>query len=476
MKTGALLLALLLSACVPRELLFQATGKPAPALRDFGEGFTPPVSRETLKPVSGFGGNGGGVQRVPVIFVHGNISGADYWQPAREAFLKAGYTGDELWAVGYGWESTRALDNNTLSAVTLERFVAAVEAHLRQKTGKAVPRFDVVGHSLGVTVVREWLRQSNRWHSVRNFIGIAGANHGVWTSGRDARGQNRIVAFELHPGSAWLAQLNAIGETPGPTRYFTLYDGSGWADVLFPKPGQDSGALQGATNLAINRERGTYYGHLPLGRAAEPVQQLLTWLGSSPQPDTQAAAPEVLRAGAALTTSQPDAKLYCSTGTQEPRLAGKGEWRVLLPEQGPSSCFAWNEKTQLASPLSRHWLGAGEAGGDYAAITLTAEPPPGAYSNPVQLKLTASEPGAMIVLSSTVQSLNSGMPRHDGALIVPGPVQLTAQAIAADGRVSPPMTLDYDISIEKVDAEFAWQRQLNEDADERYAARRQQGN
>ena len=477
------LAALATAACVPRELIFQFAGLPPPALRDFAADFTPPISNETGIPVSGFGGkDGGGVSHVPVIFVHGNTVGPDYWLPMRAAFKAAGYTDDELWAVGYGWESTRALDNATLSAVTLERFVAAVQDYLGKKSGHRVERFDVVSHSLGVTVAREWLRQANRTHSVRAFVGIAGANHGVWTSGPDTRGQNRVVSFELYPGSPWLAQLNAAGETPGPTHYFTLYDGGGWADVLFPKPTQDSSALAGATNLPINRERGSFYGHLQLGRSAEPIQQVLNWLKAEPLPKASSSPPEVLRAGAALTTSQPEAKLYCSSSAEEPRLQGLGEWRVVLAADAISSCFAYNVKTRLASPLGRYTTTAGTAAEasaaepSFAAISISANPAPGPYANPVRVQLSASEPGATIVYSLTPGAVSSGSPRYAAPIYLPGPAQITAQALAADGRLSMPVRFDYDISIEKVDAQFAWDRQLNADADEHYAGKRHKGN
>jgi len=469
---------MLLSACVPRELIYQAAGKLPPSLRDFAADFSPPISRETLLPVSGFGGNGGGVSRVPVIFVHGNIESPAYWLNARKAFKAAGYTDDELWAVGYGWQSTRALDNSTLSAVTLERFVAAVQAYLEKKTGKPVPRFDLIGHSLGVTLVRDWMRQSNRWHSVRAFVGIAGANQGTWTSGADTRGQNRVVSFELHPGSPWLAELNAIGETPGPTRYFTLYDGTGWADVLFPKPLQDSGALKGATNLAFNRERGTYFGHLLLGKKPQPLQQVLDWLQALPSPKVDASAPEVLRAGAALTSSQQEARLYCSNSAEEPRLEGEGLWRVEVEGDAATSCFAYNPKTHLASPLVRHWRGiaADNDSQKFSAIEFRPEPPPGAYTNPQYLKVVSSEPGVQVLISSTLEQANPGAPLLQGQRYIPGPVRLTVQAFTADGRRSAPVHWDYDISIEKIDADYAWARQVNEDADSDYRGLRQQGN
>ena len=96
-----------------------------------------------------------------------------------------------------------------------------------------------------------------------------------WTAWSDSRDQNRIVSLELAPGSPWLAQLDRGGETPGPTRYMTLYDGSGHGDELFPHPYQDSPALEGAYNLAFDREHGKYYGHLELPREPDTLRDAM---------------------------------------------------------------------------------------------------------------------------------------------------------------------------------------------------------
>src|SRR5690606_33770464 len=126
-------------------------------------------------------------------------------------------------------------------------------------------------HSLGVTLVRQWMRQTNQYHRVRHLVAVAGANNGVATARADARGQNRVVALELAADSRWLQQLNGDGETPGPTRYMTLYDGSGWYDAMYPERLRDSPALDGAFNLALNRERGHYFDHRELAQAPEAL-------------------------------------------------------------------------------------------------------------------------------------------------------------------------------------------------------------
>ena len=73
----------LIAACAPREVILPKLGIEVPKLQDFPADFVAPVSNETGQPMGGFGGGGGGVQRTPVIFVHGNTVSAAFWLPAR---------------------------------------------------------------------------------------------------------------------------------------------------------------------------------------------------------------------------------------------------------------------------------------------------------------------------------------------------------------------------------------------------------
>ncbi|HVT35528.1 MAG TPA: alpha/beta fold hydrolase, partial [Nevskiaceae bacterium] len=280
----ALLGVLVLAACAPKEILYPLAGQDVPRLHDFPAGFEPPVSAETAREIGGFGGEVDHLSHTPVIFVHGNTVSASFWLPAREHFAAAGYNIGELWAPSYGWSSVRSFDSDDLSVPTLDAFVTELQRYLKIRTGRDVQQFDIVAHSLGVTLVRQWMLQTNSFHRVRNFIGVCGANHGVWTARPDARGINRVSAFELMPGSPWLAQLNRAGETPGPVRYMTLYDGIGWGDELFPKPYQESSALDGARNLAFNREHGTHYTHLELPRQPDTLDAMLDFLRSAHEP------------------------------------------------------------------------------------------------------------------------------------------------------------------------------------------------
>jgi pimeloyl-ACP methyl ester carboxylesterase len=465
-------LAIALVACAPREWLLPKVGIDPPALRDFPADFTPPISNETNQPMVGFGGNGGGVHRTPVIFVHGNTVSARYWLPDRAYFRKAGYTDDELWSLGYGWDNVRYFDSGDLSVPSLDRIVTGVMEYLSKKTGRTIHQVDIVGHSLGVTLVRQWMLQTNSFHKVRNFIGACGANDGVWAAWPDARGQNRVVSYELSPHSPWLAQLNRHGETPGPTRYMTLYDGTGWGDVLFPPGSEHSSALEGAYNLAYNVEHGTHYDHLELPREPGPMEAMVQFLRQAAEPLPQAEPPKLLRDGDVVSADQPGARVHCTAGGDYPTSATRGLDKVRLGDQALYTCYARNPKTELAGRIER-FMATREKRSE--PLTLTGTPASGVYENPVSVSLKASDPEAIIVYSTAGIEPASGSPLYAAPVYVPGPLTLVAVAIAPDGRRSEPLTLEYDISLEKIESMHTLQRQFDPAAPERYAGERKVG-
>ncbi|HUP91606.1 MAG TPA: chitobiase/beta-hexosaminidase C-terminal domain-containing protein [Solimonas sp.] len=467
------LCAIMLSACAAREQIFPLVGMDAPALRDFPEDFTPPLSSETGRPMPGFGGGGGGVERTPVIFIHGNTVSARFWLPARKHFLAKGYHSDELWSLGYGWDNARYLDGDDLSVASVERIVSGVTAYLSKKTGRQIRQVDIVAHSLGVTLVRQWMKQNNAWHRVRNFVGATGGNDGVWTAWMDARTQSRVVSFELAPGSPWLAQLSRGGETPGPTRYMTLYDGTGWYDVLFPHPFEDGGALEGAHNVAFNREHGTHYDHLELPREPDTMDAMIEFFRQSREALPQAGRPALKLNGASLAASEDEALVHCTADGEYPNSATPGVKSVELPAGSLQTCFARSERTQLASPMARYrnvpgYTPAGE-------LTLSIDPPGGVFEQPQNVSLKASDPEAFVVYTTSGYVPNSGSPLYTEPVYVPGPLTLRARAIAPDGRTSKPVKVKFDISLELVEARHTLQRQFDPTVQEKYEGRRHVG-
>ncbi|MEP7295940.1 MAG: hypothetical protein ABI702_07105 [Burkholderiales bacterium] len=278
-------LAALLAAGACVGVQAQTVGSSLPA------GF--PVIEDTSlgKPVIGFGA-AGPVARVPVIFLHGNndtpfptaCNPFGRVQAFAQYLADRGYATSELWALGYqGDQCNLGADQTNRSRIAhtvaanvpdLSRFVAAVLAY----TGAR--EVDIVAHSLGVPLAREWMRQEGAFHTVRRFVAIDGPNHGIINCSPNplnyfqlpAAGgftPNSEICKELgSPDTPFLKRLNRGDDTPGPTRalvirnadksfvYFPIQDGA-----IAPVPAEDSfgqptdfsrsASLQGAAELNL---------------------------------------------------------------------------------------------------------------------------------------------------------------------------------------------------------------------------------
>jgi pimeloyl-ACP methyl ester carboxylesterase len=209
------------------------------------------------KPVIGFGSDIGRVEHVPVIFLHGNndtpfataCNPFGRIQAFAQFFLDHGYHPSELWGLGYqGDQCDLAQDNTHRSGIShttaaavpmLREFVKAVLDFTGAK------RVDIVAHSLGVTVAREWMLQDNSYRKVRALVAIDGPNHGVIDcSPSPANFYQLASGGGFTPSSAvcdeygsdhtqLLTVLNAAGETPGPTRYLVIRNKPGTPDFVY---------------------------------------------------------------------------------------------------------------------------------------------------------------------------------------------------------------------------------------------------
>jgi len=160
----------------------------------------------TGKPLLGFGA-AGPVERTPVIFIHGNndtpfptaCNPYGRVQAFAQYFADRGYATSELWAIGYeGDLCDLAGDNTRRSSIAhtnqanvpdLRRFVRAVLAFTGAK------QVDIVAHSLGVTLTREWMRQDEAGRVVRRFVAIDGPNHGIINCSPSPQNYYQLPAF-----------------------------------------------------------------------------------------------------------------------------------------------------------------------------------------------------------------------------------------------------------------------------------------
>jgi pimeloyl-ACP methyl ester carboxylesterase len=206
------------------------------------------------KPLIGFGA-AGAVHRTPVIFIHGNNDTPfptacnpffGWMQSFAQFFADSGYGPSELWGLGYEGDQcdlavqadptppsgptrrSSIAHTNAANVPDLRRFVAAV----LESTGAR--QVDIVAHSLGVTITREWLRQDDAYRTVRRFVAIDGPNHGIINCSPNpanfyqapAQGgftPSSEVCVELgSPDTPFLRRLNKGDDTPQPTRYLVI--------------------------------------------------------------------------------------------------------------------------------------------------------------------------------------------------------------------------------------------------------------
>ena len=260
----------------------------------FPPGF--PVIEDTslAKPVIGFGA-AGPVTRTPVILLHGNndtpfptaCNPYGRIQALAQYLADNGYATSEVWGLGYegdqcdlGVDPTRRSSiahTNAANVPDLRRFVRAVLAFTGAK------QVDIVGHSLGVTLAREWMREDEAQSIVRRLVAIDGPNHGIincspapanyWQApSLGGFTPTSDVCQEVgSPDTPFLQLLNGpggSGETEGLTRvlvirnadvsfvYFPVQDG-----VFPPVPAIDSfgnptdfsksASLRGAREIAL---------------------------------------------------------------------------------------------------------------------------------------------------------------------------------------------------------------------------------
>jgi pimeloyl-ACP methyl ester carboxylesterase len=259
----------------------------------FPPGFPAILDHSLGVPVIGFGA-AGPIRRVPVIFLHGNndtpyptnCNGAfGKIQAFPQYFLDHGYRPGEVWGLGYqGGDQCDLPANPTNRSGEAHSTVANVPAHRRfvhavlEYTGAT--RVDIVGHSLGATLTREWLRQDRAYRLVRSVVSVDGPNHGIVNCSPNPGNYWQLPALGgFNPDSAicreygsdhtpLMQALNGGDETPGRTRYlairnadtsfvfFALQDGS-----IPPVPAEDrdgdphdfsaSARLEGAKNVDL---------------------------------------------------------------------------------------------------------------------------------------------------------------------------------------------------------------------------------
>jgi len=175
-------------------------------------------------PLLGFGATGT-VTRTPVIFIHGNndtpfptaCNPLGRIQALAQFLADNGYSTSELWGIGYqgdqcdlsdATQRSRIAHTNAANVPDLRRFVREV----LKFTGAR--RVDIVGHSLGVTLAREWMRQDEAQDMVRRLVAIDGPNHGIINCSPDPANYFQLPAAGGFTPSSEVCQELGSPETP----------------------------------------------------------------------------------------------------------------------------------------------------------------------------------------------------------------------------------------------------------------------
>ncbi|MGH3371285.1 MAG: esterase/lipase family protein, partial [Nocardioidaceae bacterium] len=169
--------------------------------------------------------------RDPILFVHGWASDAWLFNAMTDRFENDGWSAPTLVRWSYNWRQSNATTAGQL-ADKVDEILATTGAG----------RVDIVSHSMGGLSSRYYLKNLGGTETVDDWVSIGGPNHGT------------VAAFlcwdrscvDMRPGSRFLAQLNRDDETPGATRYGTVWS---WCDeVILP---HSSTPLGGATNWGV---------------------------------------------------------------------------------------------------------------------------------------------------------------------------------------------------------------------------------
>jgi len=145
----------------------------------------------------------------PVVLVHGTFGDMTAsWNLLSPVLRGLGYC---VFALDYGH---RAIDPVEQNAAELGAFVDRVLATTRAS------HVLVVGHSQGGMMPRYWMRFLGGAARVRGLVGLSPSNHGTTVGAAPIAGQGGCEACaEQVAGSAFLARLNAGGDTVGAVNY-----------------------------------------------------------------------------------------------------------------------------------------------------------------------------------------------------------------------------------------------------------------
>jgi hypothetical protein len=154
--------------------------------------------------------------------------------------------------------------------------------------------------------------------------------------------------------------------------------------------------------------------------------------------------PALLRDGDTIRANQSEAQVRCVAGGRYPNAADLPAASAALGN-GVTACYAENPRTALASPIARYILAQAAPLAEWKLHATTEGTD---LAKPVTVTLSTDDPSAFIVYSLAGTTPDSGAALYDAPITVAGPLRLTAVPIAADGKRTRPLVLDYGLTPE----------------------------
>src|SRR5215216_2838177 len=173
-----------------------------------------------------------------VLFVHGFVGTGAQFESQKLRFMSNGYP--DGWVTAIDYDSTFATESRSQVHARIDQMVA----ELKQRTGR--PKVDILGHSLGTSVMQDYLNSSpERAANVGHYVNIDGQQAdappggvptlAIW-AGRGDPGRRIVGATNVtlpnqtHVQSATSAEAFA--------EYHKFFTGSVPAHGIVPEPGR----------------------------------------------------------------------------------------------------------------------------------------------------------------------------------------------------------------------------------------------
>lgn len=172
----------------------------------------------------------------PLVFVHGRNADSGVWRALKDYLIAHGYTENIL----FGWDYDSSQSANEVLSGQFKNYVDDVLSN----TG--AEKVDIVAHSLGSLLTRWFIKFDGGKDSVRQWISLAGPNHGTtlgWLCALLNQG-----CKDMTPGSYVITNLNQGSETVSPTQFTTIWSAG---DEQISPP--TSTVLSGANNIQVSK-------------------------------------------------------------------------------------------------------------------------------------------------------------------------------------------------------------------------------